>query len=273
MRKIMAKDVTWTMGSTTLETLRNLDNEKTHKVTLTNNYYIGVFPITQAQWDLIQPNRLAPSYYNNPSYRAMRPVEQICYNEIRMAANSTTAADGAKEWPEPPYAGSFLDLLHKRTGVAFDLPSEAQWEFAARAGNGDTKWGNGSGIQNAYEDENLPGRYQRNGGQILNGTTYVGPDKSCDNMNGPAIVGSYAPNSWGLYDTAGNVWEWCLDLYADDISALNGAVNTVGTYRTLRGGSFKAKANECRPAYRGFDNGSSRYSIYGLRVLCVAGLQ
>ena len=91
MRKIMAKDVTWMMGSTTLETKRNATREATHQVTLTNNYYIGVFPVTQAQWDLIQPSRLAPSYFNNAADRAMRPVEQVCYNEIRNAANSTTA--------------------------------------------------------------------------------------------------------------------------------------------------------------------------------------
>ena len=74
MRKIMAKDETWTMGSTTLETKRNATREATHQVTLPNNYYIGVFPVTQAQWVLIQPSRLAPSYYNNATDRAMRPA-------------------------------------------------------------------------------------------------------------------------------------------------------------------------------------------------------
>ena len=91
MRKIMAKDVEWTMGSTTLETKRYAPSEATHRVALTNNYYIGVFEVTQAQWDLIQPSRLAPANFNNAEYRAMRPVEKVCYNEIRNAANSQTA--------------------------------------------------------------------------------------------------------------------------------------------------------------------------------------
>ena len=98
MRKIMAKDVEWTMGSTTLETNNRADREATHKVTLTNNYYVGVFQITQAQWALIQTNRPTPSYFNNPAYRAMRPVEQVSYNEIRNAANSATA-NTAYDWP------------------------------------------------------------------------------------------------------------------------------------------------------------------------------
>ena len=102
MRKIMAKDVEWTMGSTTLETQnRQAAREATHQVTLTNNYYIGVYEVTQAQWDLIQPSRTAPSYFNNAVDRAMRPVEQVSYNEIRNSNNSTTA-DATYNWPADP---------------------------------------------------------------------------------------------------------------------------------------------------------------------------
>ena len=275
MRKIMAKDVTWTMGSTALETRRNSTREATHQVTLTNNYYIGVFEITQAQWDLIQPSRLAPSYYNNAADRAMRPVEQVCYNEIRNAANSTTA-NAAYDWPNDPNPSSFLGLLRTKTGIDFDLPSEAQWEFAARAGNGDTKWGDGSGIFNTDTDSNLDmlGRYQRNGGQVLNGTSYASPAQSCGKTNGTGIVGSYAPNTWGIYDMHGNVWEWCLDWYADNIMTLNGAVNTAsGANRVDRGGCWNSTAGGCRSAYRGRNAPTYRGSTDGFRVLCTAGLQ
>ena len=286
MRKIMAKDVEWTMGSTTLETQRNATREATHQVTLTNNYYIGVFPVTQTQWDLIQPSRSAPSYYNNAADRAMRPVEQVCYNEIRNAANSTTA-NTAYDWPADPNPSSFLGKLRTKTGIDFDLPSEAQWEFAARAGNGDTKWGDGSGILNSDADANLDklGRYQRNGGQVLSGSSYANPAQSCGATNGTAIVGSYAPNDWGLYDTAGNVWEWCLDWYADDITAHGGKVNidpatpanTVsgasGANRVSRGGSWFYAAGICRPAFRSRDPPSNRLSYTGFRVLCSAGLR
>ena len=286
MRKIMAKDVEWTMGSTTLETQRNATREATHQVTLTNNYYIGVFPVTQAQWDLIQPSRTAPSYFNNAADRAMRPVEQVSYNEIRNAANSTTA-NTAYDWPADPNPSSFLGKLRTKTGLDFDLPSEAQWEFAARAGNGDTKWGDGSGILNSDADANLDklGRYERNGGKVLSGSSYVNPAQSCGATNGTAIVGSYAPNDWGLYDTAGNVWEWCLDWDADDITAHGGKVNidpatpantlsgASGANRVGRGGSWIFAAGYCRPAFRSYITPSSRVNDYGFRVLCSAGLQ
>jgi len=267
MRKIMAKDVTWTMGSTSLESQRVTTSEMTHKVTLTNNYYIGVFPITQAQWGLIQTARPTPSNFSYVDDRAMRPVEKVSYNEIRMAANSPTAAAGATEWPGAPYAGSFLDLLRTKTGLGFDLPSEAQWEFAARAGNGDTLWGDGSAIKNTDTDVNLDllGRYKMNGGYIGGKTE---PTSSATAANGTAIVGSYDPNNWGLYDMHGNVWQMCLDWYTDDITAFNGAVyTTAGTQRVRRGGAWNCEAGYCRPASRSSVNPDKQNSsIIGLRV-------
>ena len=120
MRKIMAKDVEWTMGSTPLETQRNGSREATHQVTLTNNYYIGVFPVTQAQWDLIQPSSTAPSYFNNAA------------NEIRNSADDS--ANSIYNWPHDPNPSSFLGKLRTKTGLNFDLPSEAQWNLpSARA--------------------------------------------------------------------------------------------------------------------------------------------
>ena len=273
MRKIMAKDVTWTMGSTTLETARNTASEATHPVTLTNNYYIGVFEVTQAQWELIQPNRTAPSYFNNAADRAMRPVEQVCYNEIRNNSGTSTGGDSTYNWPADPNPSSFLGRLRTKTGIDFELPSDAQWEFAARAGNGDTKWGDGSGITNADEDENLQrvARCRMTGGWV-GGTSE--PDQSCGATNGTAIVGSYAPNSWGIYDMHGNVWEWCLDWFADNISGLNGAVNTASTgTRVNRGGTYGNVAGSCRPARRRGNYPQSRGNDLGVRLACTAGLR
>lgn len=291
MRKVMAKDVKWTMGSTTLETKRTAAREGTHQVKLDGNYYIGVYEVTQAQWDLIQPSRLAPSYFNNAADRAMRPVECVCYNEIRNSNNSITA-DVTYNWPADPNPNSFLGKLRTKSGLDFDLPSEAQWEFAARAGNGDTKWGDGSGIQNADKDENLDllGRYAQDGGKVQNGTSYANPAQSCGATNGTAIVGSYAPNAWGIYDMHGNVWEWCLDWYAEDITAHGGKVNidpatpantlpantlsgASGTYRVNRGGSWNYTAGNCRPAFRDYGSPTTRIEYRGFRVLCSAGLR
>lgn len=286
MRKILAKGVEWTMGSTPLETMRRAENEATHLVTLANNYYVGVFPVTQAQWDLVQPARPAPSWFNNAAGRAMRPVESVSYNEIRNAANAT--ADSAYEWPNDPSPGSFLGLLRAKTGLDFDLPSEAQWEFAARAGNGDTRWGDGSGILNTALDANLGrlGRYALNGGKMPNEEGgNVEPPRDCGAANGTAPVGSYTPNAWGLYDMHGNVWEWCLDWHEDDISAHGGQVNaapsnpantlsgTPGANRALRGGSWGETGNYSRPAFRNHAEPSLRNIRIGFRVLCTAGLR
>ena len=292
MRKIMAKDVTWTMGSTTLEKARS-GIETSHQVTLTNNYYIGVYEVTQSQWELIQPSRSMPSLFN--SARAMRPVEQVSYNEIRNSNNSTTA-DTSHNWPAPPNPNSFLGKLHTKTGIVFDLPSETQWEFAARAGNGDTKWNDGSSIllerQNANDvDANLDllGRYICNGGMVWNGTSYVNPQWSCGPETGTAIVGSYKPNAWGLYDMSGNVWELCLDWYEyyptwnsgtvniapnDSTKSLSGKEGGENGNRIIRGGSWNSPAYECRSARRSGDSPSNRYNAgCGLRVICTAGLR
>ena len=280
LRKIMAKDVTWTMGSTTLESLRKT-NETTHQVALTNNYYIGVFEVTQSQWEYICGT--TPSVFNNVAYRAMRPVENVSYTTIRNA-----------NWPAEPNASSFLGILKTRTGIYFDLPSEAQWEFAARAGNGDTKWGNGTAIQNKYSDTNLSlfGRNKYNGG-MTGSNADQNPDDGCDANSGTAVVGTYAPNDWGLYDTAGNVFEWCLDWWEDNIATTrdaagdlyNGRVNinplsptatlsnASGTHRVMTGGATTQGADNCRPAYRFKVGAGTATKITGLRVVCQAGLQ
>ena len=279
MRKIPAKGVEWTMGSDSTEPGRDGSREAMHTVTIGDNYYIAVFETTQAQWGLVQTARAAPSYYNVE--RAMRPVEQVCYNEIRNAANTTTA-DTAYDWPNDPNPGSFLGLLRAKTGLAFDLPSEAQWEFACRAGHGTGYWGDGSAILSSDKDANLArlGRAYYNGGQKLDaaGTSYVDPGGGVGPTNGTAVVGSYAPNSWGLYDMHGNVWEWCLDWFEADITARGGAVNVnpsapantlsgaAGSSRVLRGGSWIYDAGDCRAARRSGNAPGARYSRIGFRL-------
>jgi len=290
MRKIMAKDVTWMMGSTDLETQRG-SAETTHQVTLTNNYYIGVFPVTQAQWSLFSTSRKTPSNFKNAEDRAMRPVEQVSYNEIRNNnALGSALEDASHYWPESPSDTSFLKLLYNRTGIWFDLPSEAQWEFAARAGNGDTKWGDGSGIRNTDRDGNLDrlGRYLNN--PSSNSSTSPATTISAEE-GGTAVVGSYGQNAWGLYDTAGNVFEWCLDWYAADITGIGGKPNidtdtpantlsgrlsgttTQGTNRVIRGGSWNFVASYSRPACRASNAPTARDKHIGIRLVCTAGLK
>lgn len=283
LRKIMAKDVTWMMGSAPTESGRNAAREALHQAKIDDNYYIGVFPITQAQWSLVATNSSVKANFLLEG--SMRPMENVSYNEIR----TSTTQDGNTNyyWPNAPHPSSFFGLLRAKTGIAFDFPSEAQWEFAARAGHGSGYWGDGSAITNATIDANLSlqARYKNNPSTNTRATT--SPDKTAEpDFGGTAIVGSYAPNSWGLYDMLGNLMEWCLDWREDDISSRGGAVNvkltdpsrnlagTAATARVLRGGSWANVSGDCRPAYRNFGGAGNRESYYGaIRVVCPVGIE
>ncbi len=279
MRKIIASGVEWTMGSADGETQRNAATETAHAVTLTNNYYIGVFNVTQAQWKNIAINSTAVSEFKVEG--DMRPMERVSYNEIRNAVNTTTA-NTSYNWPAAPNPSSFLGLLRTKTGIDFDLPSEAQWEFAARAGHGSGYWNDGSAIKNSDLDTNLNnlGRYGEDNPGGWNVTSSLGPS-----AGGTANVGSYAPSDWGLYDMHGNVWEWCLDWYVVDITANNGRLNidpsasantlsgTTGQTRALRGGSWLNHGGVCRPACRADADPALRNFNIGFRLACTAGLR
>ena len=267
MRKIMAKDVTWMMGSVTEAPNWMQVSEVAHQVTLANNYYIGVYEVTQSQW-------LEITGYNPSNFTAepsMRPVEKVSYTDIRQGAGTASAAASATGgvYPADPHSDSFLGLLRNKTKIDFDLPSEAQWEFAARAGNGDGYYGDGSPI--TAENRNRQGRYNGNNPGGTDYTATLSPSSG-----GTAIVGSYCENNWGLYDMIGNVWEWCLDLYAQDNTSFGGSVNTTsGTQRMRRGAGCVTGSESVRLAARhNFANDpSSRNYDRGFRVVCTAGLQ
>ena len=119
---------TFIMGSPKDERYR-FNDEVQHKVTLTKPFYIGVFECTQKQWEYVMGNR--PSFYKNDAYYATRPVENVSYNMIR------GATENGVNWPTTEYAvaeSSFMGILRAKTGLMVDLPTEAQWEYACRAG-------------------------------------------------------------------------------------------------------------------------------------------
>ncbi len=117
---------TFAMGSPTNE-LGHYSGETQHQVTLTQPFFMGVFEVTQRQWERVMGTW--PSYFNNASYRDFRPVEQVSYNMIR-------GASAGAGWPANSNvdADSFMGKLRARTGKVFDLPTESQWEYAGRAG-------------------------------------------------------------------------------------------------------------------------------------------
>ena len=279
MRKIMARGVNWTMGSADGETQRNAKREAAHAVTLTNNYYIGVFEVTQAQWRNIATNSTIAAHFTVDG--DMRPMESVCYNEIRNAANTTTV-NVSYNWPNDPNPSSFLGLLRSKTGLDFDLPTDAQFEFAARAGYGSGYWNDGTAVKNTNTDANLTklGRYLRNNPGGTSTTATLSPP-----AGGTAIVGSYAPSDWGLYDMHCNVREWCLDWYEDNINVHDGKVNidpsapaktlsgASGSTRTIRGGAWIFDAGTCRSGFRSHTAPTTRNNYDGFRVICTAGLR
>ena len=228
LRKIEAG--TFTMGSPSSESGRN-SNETQHKVTLTKPYYIGMFEVTQKQYALVMGSN--PSSFLGDK----RPVEKVSWNTIR----------GNTNWPASSAvsASSFMGRIRARTGLGdFDLPTEAQWEYACRAGT-----------TTAYSY-----------GGSANGEYMWYSDNSSSQTHD---VGSKKANAWGLYDMHGNVWEWCLDCYASNLGTAavtdpKGASS--GSYRVKRGGSWSSGAAYCRSAYRS-DYAPSGTSIYlGFRL-------
>lgn len=244
---------TYIMGSPAGEVGRypSDDREAQHKVTLTKPLYAGVFEVTQKQYELVTGS--TPSEYQGNA----RPVERVSYNMLR-------GTDKGAAWPANNEVDgtSFFGILRAKTGLSFDLPTEAQWEFACRAET-TTALNSGKNLTSTDEDANMNevGRYGYN------------KDDGKGGYSEHTTVGSYLPNAWGLYDMHGNVYEWCLDWYnvsyggnATDPKGASG-----GTNRIQRGGGWKQNGGSyCRSASRGYDNpNSSSSSNTGFRAFLV----
>jgi len=269
-----AAGIPWQMGATSSEVGHYGSGEVAHTVTLASDYFIGVFEVTQCQWNFF-PGKATMKFQVEGS---MRPAECVGVPDIR--ENNTWSAQDAYRYPYSPNPNSYVGKLRTHSGIAFDLPGEAQWEFAARGGYGNGYWGTGSAITSSTTDENLPGRYKFN--QATSGNTSDLTAQGPSNCT--AVVGSYAPNGYGLYDVAGNVSEWCLDWYQADISGYaDGRVNvsadgkslydgTTGTTHVTRGGNWVNAASDCRPAARGqagdATGGGMWKSYIGFRLAC-----
>ena len=174
-------------------------------VTLSKPYYMGIFEMTQKQYELVTGKN--PSKYKGE----MRPVATVHWNEIR-------GDSSVHDWPTVKTVDqdSFVGRLRARTDLSFDLPTEAQWEYACRAGT-TSDYNNGSNYSKKSNDN------RRNLGRFF--------DNCSAGRGGYAqhtTVGSYLPNAWGLYDMHGNVGEWCLDWWTGGIFLQDGVVDPVG---------------------------------------------
>jgi formylglycine-generating enzyme required for sulfatase activity len=216
------------MGSPDSEARRSTTESPQHQVTLAG-FWMGKYPVTQAQYQAIMGNN--PSYFKGDN----RPVENVSWHE----------------------AMEFCDFLSQKLGQHYTLPSEAQWEYACRAGTttpfyfGDTLTTNIA---------NYDGNYT-----YANGLKGIYREKTTE-------VGSFPPNGFGLYDMHGNVWEWCLDHFHD---SYNGAPSDGSAWvtggnsdlRILRGGSWFCIPRLCRCAYRFSNSPDYRSSRNGFRVV------
>ena len=237
------------------------------EATLTKGFYIGVFEVTQAQWKHVR-GIYPESYFLKE--REMRPAETVSYHLIRGTNLGTN-------WPfaSTVDADSFLGAFRGLTEIEkFDLPLEAQWEYACKAGTS-TYFNDGdssatvsgtNGVTNVWL--NALGRYKHNGGYI---DGVARPEPDCGPTNGTAIVGSYLPNRWGLYDMHGNVNELCRDWYGYTY----GGVDPVGpdSYETsspmnpFRGGSWSSLPGTCISRIRDAYQARWAQELYGFRLV------
>ncbi len=206
------------MGATPEMENPNEDEKPVHRVTLTNNYYIGKYEVTQALWKIVMGSN--PSNFKGDNL----PIEKVSWNNCQ----------------------KFISKLNKLTGKSFRLPSEAEWEYAARGGNKSRG-------------------YQYSGSNTIGDVAwYYGNSSSMTHA-----VGTKQPNELGLYDMTGNVWEWCQDWFGGYSSSPQtnptGAVS--GSIRVYRGGGWYHSAGDCRTSFRLVGAPGFRSDGLGLRLV------
>ena len=235
---------TFMMGSPENELGRQSD-EKLHEVTLTRGFSIGRTEVTQAQWESVMGN--------NPSYFAGCddcPVETINWFDTVDYCNALSYLEGLT----PAYKIVGREVVWEQASTGYRLPTEAEWEYACRAGTS-TAFYNGGITYAACFDPNL----DEIGWHCGNNGEWPQPDY------GTKPVGQKAPNPWGLYDMSGNVFEWCWDWEASypDGPVVDPTGPNSGRYREERGGLWGNYSERCRsanrarmpPAHGGYANG------------------
>ena len=213
------------MGSPSTE-LEREDNEIQHRVTISKPFYMGIYPVTQEQYHAVMGTD-HKSFFQGKNL----PVERISWDK----------------------ATAFCRKFPEKTRLIVRLPTEAEWEYACRAGT----------ITPFYFGDTI------NASQVnYNGNFIYGEEARDEYRQETTLVGSFPANAWGLHDMHGNVWEWCSDWYGDypcgDKTDPTGSVS--GTLRVLRGGSWYSKPWSCRSACRGKAAPDTSYSLNGFRI-------
>lgn len=232
MEMVYVEGGTFTMGATSEQSGEAGSNESpAHSVTL-DSYYIAECEVTQAQWQKIMGTTV---YQQRDKANTSWPMRGVGDSHPMYYIS----------WEE---AQNFCRELSAITGKAYLLPTEAQWEYAARGG----KHSKGYKYSGSYTIDAVAW-YSDNSGS----TTHPVKQKRA--------------NELGLYDMSGNVWEWCSDWYGlySSSSQNNPTGASSGQYRVLRGGSWYYITQYCRSSKRGYYTPSNRYNNYGFRVVCL----
>ena len=215
MEMVFVQGGTFQMGSNEED-----DEKPIHSVTV-SGFYMGRYEVTQAQWRNVMGSN--PSEFKDCDNC---PVENVSWNDVQ----------------------EYIQKLNQKTGKTYRLPTEAEWEFAAKGG-------------------------VKSKGYIYAGSNTVSDvaEYEGNNNNRTRPVGLKASNELGLYDMSGNVWEWCSDRYSNSYYANSPTTNPQGAssdfYRVLRGGSWNS--SYCRVAYRAYINPVSRRNYNGFRLVLV----
>ena len=282
MRRIPARNVVWQMGSPENELGRDTSTtyganmEKQHKVKLTHDYYIGVFEVTQYQMEVARAGSPNASKFTNSLHWATRPAEYTNFADRYHENTDPTSSDPSVR--HDCLNWKVTGIMRSRTGLNYylDLPTEAQWEFACRAGTVSALYDGNDLAAATGEDVNLSklARYKYT-------VENINADYSCSTNSGTARVGTYEPNAWGLYDMLGNVAEMCLDCYGsytnftDEISVDPLGPKFCGTvphdtypamHRVIRGGSYQSTAAGCRTSSRAREQIWTSSSSTGARM-------
>lgn len=194
------------------------DEGPIREVRITKPFYVGVYEVTNAQWKVVMGE------VPNNSQNDQRPVEQVSWDDAVAFCRKLSELSA-----------------ETRAGRVYRLPTEAEWEYACRAGS-TTAYSFGDNAKGLCEHGWFAGQTH--------------------------AVGRKMSNAWGLFDMHGNVWEWCSDWYrlylADETTDPSGPAE--GSFRVYRGGSWNCSVEECRSAYRGWSVPENRYDDVGFRV-------
>jgi formylglycine-generating enzyme required for sulfatase activity len=233
------------------------DEGPRHQVKIPQQFYMGVYEVTQGEYEKVMG--MNPSAFSADGDQKMQvkgkdtsrfPVESVTWEEAREFCRKLS--ERSEE---------------QKAGRVYHLPTEAEWEYACRAGAEPFHFGKSLSFREANFDTTLP---------------FGGGEPERDSLRRPRKVGSYKPNAFGLYDMHGNVAEWCSDYYQEDYYRTGGGGDPVvdpqgpakgdaeGS-RVFRGGSWAHVGRDCRATSRQRDDPKKQYWTIGFRVVCVVG--